>query len=151
MAIKSPKILAVVFDLDDTLYPERQYVRSGYRAAAERLRDMTRNEGPFAAWLWCRFLSGRREAAFDELNEHFKLGLSKDKIAELVSVYRGHQPDIRPYEGIAGLLGRLHAGYRLGLLSDGFLPAQRLKLDALKIRRFFDAIVFTVRRISSAG
>ena len=143
MASKAQRIKAVVFDLDDTLYPERQYVRSGYRAAAERLRKLTPKDGPFEDWLWGRFLSGRTRDAFDELNEHFKLGLSADKIAELVSVYREHSPEIRPYEGTAGLLGLLHAGYRLGLLSDGFLPAQRLKLQALKIGRFFDAVVFT--------
>jgi putative hydrolase of the HAD superfamily len=41
------------------------------------------------------------------------------------------------------MLSRLHARYRLGLLSDGYLPTQRLKLSAVKIGRFFDAIVFT--------
>ena len=37
-----PKWRAIVFDLDDTLYPERDYVLSGFRAiarwAAEHLR-----------------------------------------------------------------------------------------------------------------
>ena len=60
-----------------------------------------------------------------------------------MDVYRSHRPTIRPYEGAAELLGRLHADYRLGLLSDGFLPAQQLKLEALRLGRFFDAVVFT--------
>jgi putative hydrolase of the HAD superfamily len=69
--------------------------------------------------------------------------MSADRISELVSVYRSHKPDIRPYEAIPDLLERLHERLQLGLLSDGFLPAQRLKLDALEIERFFDAVVFT--------
>ena len=32
---------------------------------------------------------------------------------------------------------------RLGLLSDGFLPAQRHKLDVLQIADLFDAVLFT--------
>ena len=30
-----PRLRAVVFDLDDTLYPESAYVRSGFRALGE--------------------------------------------------------------------------------------------------------------------
>jgi len=145
------RIDAVVFDLDDTLYPERDYVRSGYRAAAGRLMQMLAREGaagpPGAPqeWLWQRFESGKTAHAFDALNEAFGLGLSGDQICELVRAYRNHRPQIRPYGGVRGMLGRLHARYRLGLLSDGFLPAQQLKLDALKLGRFFDAVVFTER------
>ena len=40
MAKASAKIHAVVFDLDDTLYLERYYVRSGYRAVAEHLQQL---------------------------------------------------------------------------------------------------------------
>ena len=136
-------ILAVVFDLDDTLYPEREYVRSGYVAVAEHLREATGRSERFEDWLWRRFLTGRTEGAFDELGRHFGLDLSRAKIAELVAVYREHAPAIRPYGGIGGMLGRLHAEFRLGLLSDGFLPAQRLKLQAVKLERFFDAVVLT--------
>ena len=41
------------------------------------------------------------------------------------------------------MLGLLRPRYKLGLLSDGFLPAQRLKLDAIGLGKFFDAILFT--------
>jgi len=140
---KDTPILAVIFDLDDTLYPERDYVRSGYRAVAEHLRGQLGRNEPFEAALWKLFQAGRYSAAFDELNHRQRLGLGKDDIAELVAVYRSHRPTIQPYEGTAELLGRLHADYRLGLLSDGFLPAQQLKLQALGLGRFFDAVVFT--------
>ena len=136
-------IQAVVFDLDDTLYPERHYVRSGYRCVEGYLRKRMGQDGPFAAWLWARFLAGRSAGALDDLNSHFRLALSAEQIAQLVTEYRQHSPCIHCYGGIAGLLGRLHSEYRLGLLSDGFLPAQRLKLDALKLTRFFDAAVLT--------
>jgi len=136
-------INAVIFDLDDTLYPERQYVRSGYTAIATHLRGALGREERFEQWLWDRFTRGETTNAFDALNEHFQLDLPKERILELVTIYRGHTPEIRPYEGIRELLNGLRGSYKLGLLSDGFLPAQRIKLEALKVEPFFDAVVFT--------
>ena len=136
-------IQAVVFDLDDTLYAEREYVRSGYRAVAACLREARGLDERFEQWLWARFESGRRERAFDALSEHFGLGLTREEIARLVAVYREHSPGIRPYDGAPELLAGLRGRVRLGLLSDGFLPAQDRKLEALGMRGVFDAVVWT--------
>ena len=136
-------IQAVVFDLDDTLYPERQYVRSGYVAVAAFLRERLGRTEAFEDWLWDRFCSGQSSRALDAMNAEFHLGRSDEQIRELVSVYREHRPDIRPREGAAELLGRLGRRCRLALLSDGFLPAQKRKLEALGLEPLFDAIVFT--------
>ena len=147
-----PTIQAVAFDLDDTLYAERDYVRSGYRAVARHLQQLPPPRGgpprqtaapTYEGWLWARFLGGQSEKAFDALNDCFHLGLTRPQILELVEVYRRHRPDIRPADGIPEMLGRLHADFRLALLTDGYLPAQELKAEALKVRRFFDVVVFT--------
>jgi len=137
------RIEAVIFDLDDTLYPERQYVRSGYEAVAGHLRAGLARTEAFEDWLWDRFCGGRRDRALDALNEHFELGLEQENIAELVELYRSHRPEITPFEGTAALLEGLGGRFRLGLLSDGFLPAQRLKLESLGLARYFGAVVFT--------
>jgi putative hydrolase of the HAD superfamily len=139
----SPPIEAVVFDLDDTLFPERDYVRSGYHAVAEHLRRTQGVMRRFEDFMWDLFLAGQGAKAFDMAGAHFELGLSQTQIAELVEVYRNHAPTIAPYSGVAELLGLLRPRYRLGLLSDGYLPAQQLKLDALKLARFFDQVLFT--------
>lgn len=137
------RILAVVFDLDDTLYPERQYVRSGYRAVARHLAETLDLDQPIEGWLWSRFLDGLTAGAFEAMNEAFDLGLDQSQIAGAVSVYRRHRPRIRPYEGIPALLERLGSTCRLGLLSDAFLPGGRLKLESLRLERFFDEVLFT--------
>lgn len=136
-------VRAVIFDLDDCLYPERDYVRGGYRAVADSLRDKTGRADDFAAWLWRRFLAGQAAGALDALNREFSLGLAPGQVQELVGVYRAHLPAIEPYGGMIEMLGRLRARYLVGLLSDGFVAAQRLKVQALGIERFLDAIVFT--------
>ncbi len=138
-----PTIQAVVFDLDDTLYAERDYVRSGYRAVAVYLRKALGRDEAFEDWLWGRFQAGQAGGALDELNEHFGLGLDAGAIAALVGVYRNHSPDISPRPGAVEVLRRLRQRCRLGLLSDGFLPAQRLKLDALGLAPMLDAVVMT--------
>ena len=152
MAKAGAKIHSVVFDLDDTLYLERHYVRSGYIAVAEHLRGVLADRSPqaarpdaptLAAWLWKRFLAGQSQRAFDSLNDRFRLGLTGQDILKLVDVYRRHKPKIVPADGVPEMLGLLHADFRLALLSDGYLPAQELKLDALKLRRFFDVVIFT--------
>jgi putative hydrolase of the HAD superfamily len=139
-----PSILAAVFDLDDTLYPERDYVRGGYAAVADCLRRRLGREERFDEWLWRRFCAGRSEAALDALSDAFGLGLSADAVGELVNVYRAHRPRITALPGMPELLARLRGrGARLGLLSDGFLPAQKLKLEALGLAGQFAAIVWT--------
>ncbi len=136
-------VRSVVFDMDDTLYPERQYVRSGYAAVAEKLRRTFNRTEPFERWLWDRFCRGQASGAFDELSQEFELDLSAAQIGDLVETYRNHTPQIKPFPAIPSLLAKLHERYRLGLLSDGFLPAQQLKLKAIGLERFFDAVVFT--------
>jgi putative hydrolase of the HAD superfamily len=138
-----PTIRAVVFDLDDTLYAEREYVRGGYRAVGRYARERLGREGAFEDWLWGRFCAGRRDRAFDAMSAEFGLDLTAAEIAELVTVYREHRPVIRPRPGVEALLARLGKLRKLGLLSDGFLPAQRLKLEALGLGRFFDAVIYT--------
>ncbi len=140
---RSKSIRAVVFDLDDTLYPESQYVRSGYRAVAAHLQEKLNRQEPFDDWLWSRFQAGKTQGAFDALSEQFALSLTGGQIQELIGVYREHTPEIELYPGVAEMLPQLHRRWKLALLSDGFLPAQRLKVAALGIEQFFDAIVLT--------
>ena len=142
MPRQTSPIHAVVFDLDDTLYPERDYVRSGYRAVAGDLGGPGR-EDEFAAWLWDRFLRGQAAGALDALGEAFSLTLDKPAVARLIALYRSHPCRLRPFGGLADLLSLLRPCYRLGILSDAFLPGGRMKLASLGLERFFDATVFT--------
>lgn len=134
---------AIVFDLDDTLYPEIDYVRSGFRAAAGRIAGAACDANAIADKMWRLFHEGRRERIFNTVLA--ELGLSDDGqiIAELVSVYRCHRPNLKLATPVRKLLAELKKAYRLGLLSDGYLPAQRLKVEALQIAEFFDHIIYT--------
>lgn len=134
---------AVIFDLDDTLYPERSYVLSGFRAVAGWCHE--RFGVPVAeGFAELRHLSehGATGRVFDSWLELHGL-LDPDTVCEMVQVYREHRPDISLYPGIKELLLRTKKWCRVGLLSDGYLEVQRKKLDALAIEPLFDAVVFS--------
>jgi putative hydrolase of the HAD superfamily len=133
-----PRTRAVVFDLDDTLYPESAYVRSGFRAVAQ---TAARLYGVPAAEAYREldqlFREGVRGDTFDRWL--YVRGITAD-VNELVAAYRSHTPVIEPFEEVPELLADLRErGFMLGLLSDGEPAIQYGKLDALGLRDAFDA------------
>lgn len=134
---------AVVFDLDDTLYPERDFVLSGFRAVADWADThlgIQQNRG--YADLCKLYESGVRGDTFNRwLAAHGHLDAAMPD--KLIQVYRQHTPLLTPFSDVAPLLHRLQGYYRLGLVSDGYLDVQRRKLLALGIGHYLDAIVFS--------
>jgi putative hydrolase of the HAD superfamily len=138
-----PSLRAVVFDLDDTLYPEEDYVHSGFRAVSEwgaEHLEIPASQGYFE--LDALFRDGVRGDTFDRwLSGH---GVDSDGVvSELVRVYREHPPRIEPFTAAPALLERLGRHYTLGLLSDGYEAVQNAKLDALGLRPAFAAVLIT--------
>lgn len=118
---RSEKLKAVIFDLDDTLYGEKSYVRSGYEAVAKYVKD---EQG--LAEMWKYFTEGK--AAIDEYAANHGL----DNKSELLEIYRNHIPDISLYDGVRSLLDELTGkGIRVGIITDGRVEGQENKLKAL--------------------
>ena len=107
----------VIFDLDDTLYSEKEYVRSGYRQIATIIPGITEEE------LWTAFQNN--EPAIDVILERH--GLLNRK-AEALRAYRFHIPDIHLYEGVREMLRGLD---KFGIITDGRPEGQRAKLAVL--------------------
>jgi putative hydrolase of the HAD superfamily len=134
---------AILFDLDDTLYPEREYVRSGMGAVADWAhaqfgcdRDQTASE------LWQLFEAYGSGTVFDRWLLQRGLNVA-DCVPKMVEVYGGHEPTIVLYTGVRELLARLRDKYRLAIVTDGLLGTQTRKVAALGIERCFDAIVYS--------
>lgn len=136
---------AVVFDLDDTLYPERDYVLSGFRAVAgwaEIHLKVPQEIG--LAELTDLFEQGVRGDTFNRWLAGHKHNLpDHEVIRQMVQVYRQHIPAIAPFPGVPELLAALRRRYRLGLISDGWQEVQRRKMAALGLERFFQAVVLS--------
>ncbi|MDD5459678.1 MAG: HAD family hydrolase [Phycisphaerae bacterium] len=137
-------ITTVIFDLDDTLYPEIEYCKSGFRAVAEYLWESQGldSEQAFGAF-WREFMEGDRSAVFNNALKNLDIPYTGNFIGRLVEVYRCHEPKI----GLVGetrlMLDQLAEKYTLALLTDGFLPAQKLKVQSLGIEKYFRCIIYT--------
>jgi len=133
---------ALIFDLDDTLYPERQFVRSGFHAVAS---EVARRFGvPPRAALATLFHALRhrnRGRAFQELcREH---DLPATIVPELVETFRAHVPTLRlPASSIAALSAARARGWRLGVLTNGLPDVQARKAAALGLDARVDAVVY---------
>lgn len=139
------KPLGVAFDLDDTLYLERDYVKSGFRAVAEYAAAGTAVAAEDAfGFLWEQFLAGARGTTFDGLLAHHPELAARRNVADLVARYREHAPTIDYLPGAEALLGELRAlGVPLAVISDGPLVSQRAKADALGVGRYADPVILT--------
>jgi putative hydrolase of the HAD superfamily len=134
---------AILFDMDDTLYLERDYVMSGFGAVARWLETET---GIPAAATRLRlidlFEEGERGNTFDHCLAQFGLP-TEPLVSEMVEVYRTHVPDIAPFAGMRELLHLLGDRHVLGMLSDGFLSVQQRKFAALGLDGVFGCVVFS--------
>jgi putative hydrolase of the HAD superfamily len=138
-------ITTVIFDLDDTLYDEVDYCRSGFAAVA---RFMVRFQGctcvdDALACLWRHFLAGDRTRAFNAAMEEMGIPYDENRIRQMLEVYRAHRPNLELPADSRRTLDALKERYTLALLTDGFLPGQRLKVQALGIEHYFRQIVYT--------
>lgn len=138
-------ITTVVFDMDDTLYDELDYCRSGFKAAGKFITDSFKGIQATQAFesLWTEFNGGNRTRTFNAALDALGVSYDEKYIAELVKCYRNHAPEITLPDESRSVLEELSKDYDLALLSDGFMPAQRLKAQALGVEKFFKCIIFT--------
>lgn len=131
------KIKAIVFDLDDTLYSENSFRKSGYGYVAKKLK----NAGyPLTKQKITQLSKKYPQDLFDKLILLYKLPY---KVSELINWYRYHIPQIVTYQGVPTLLKKLKRDYKIGLLTDYFYRSQLNKIKALGIKKYFDGIVYT--------
>lgn len=124
----------VIFDLDDTLYSEKQYVRSGYQKIGEYLGRVDAAEK-----LWNYFEDGRKaiDAYLSEIGE-------EEKKAECLKIYREQIPEISLYDGVARMIEDLKAKcIKVGIITDGRPEGQRNKIKALGLESLVDDIIIT--------
>ena len=123
----------IVFDLDDTLCNEADFLRSAFREIAESL---TETRGAEAENLFGEMLEmrSREENVFENLSTRFGV-----PVRNLLAQYRTHFPvGMKLSEGARSTLETLkRQGVVLGLITDGRSLTQRNKIRALGLGEFF--------------
>jgi putative hydrolase of the HAD superfamily len=135
MDIKINEGTAVIFDLDDTLYNELDFLKSGFRHIAASLQPH--------AWkpLYARMFSLYRNNmnTFDVISMEFNVSRET-----LIRRYREHIPEISLFEGARELMDAIKVQRgMLGILTDGRRLTQMNKINALGLARIMDKIVIS--------
>ena len=127
----------VVFDLDDTLYEEFTYVRSGFRAVAEFLSvQYGANADELSELMWSTMLSIGRGKVFNVALESIQQA-TQANVKRCVTLYRLHQPQqLQLYED-AELILKYLANKQIPryIVTDGNKLVQQRKLQALKLEQ----------------
>lgn len=132
--ITKQSVRGVIFDLDDTLYDEKQYVRSGFSAVSKFLGRADAEKR-----LWELFLM--KKPAIDQYL--FEIGAS-DRKSECLEIYREHVPQITLIDGVPQMIDALmRRGIKIGIITDGRPSAQRNKLRALGLGNMVDDAIVT--------
>jgi putative hydrolase of the HAD superfamily len=139
-----------IVDLDDTLYDESSYVRSGFTAVAPLLADRVGGDPEAVAdRLYLLAVEHGRGDTFDRLlTEH---GIDDPVlVAACVDAYRTHSPRLQLFPGVQDLLSAW-AVSPLYLVTDGDPGVQQRKIEALGIAHFFTGIYRTWQFGREAG
>ncbi len=135
---------ATFFDLDDTLYPEMDFVRSGFFSVANFIAsNYYLSRDVLISRLLTIFDRDGRGKIFDTLL--WELGIyTQEMLKRLIDIYRYHTPVIKLYlESMSTLLTIKNSGMKLGLITDGLAPVQKNKIAALNLSEIFDVIICT--------
>lgn len=131
------KFDVVIFDLDDTLYSEKDYIKSGYKEIAKQFPQI---DGMFEK-LWNAFETGEKAFDYVLLNEG---KYSKEQVLFCLDIYRNHMPNITIYEEAKTLIEYLKKQtIPMGIITDGRPEGQEAKIRALGIESFFEKIIIT--------
>ncbi|HLG55900.1 MAG TPA: HAD family hydrolase [Vicinamibacterales bacterium] len=133
---------AVIFDLDDTLYPHVRYVNSGFCAVAQHIG--TRFGFPVDE-VNARLRTARHMASpGSELQAVCATyGLDVSLVPELVQVFRRHRPEIWLCHDVPAVLADLgERGFRTAVLTNGVPFAQAAKVRALGLHALVDHVIY---------
>lgn len=131
----------VVFDLDDTLYLEQDYVKSGFEAVDRHLSKQ--NINGFYKLAWQYFLDGGRGNTFNIVLDQLKTSYDKDFILSLIKVYREHFPAISLCSDATTIISKFNGIFPMALITDGYSSSQKQKIAALGLNQYFEKIVVT--------
>lgn len=136
--------MIVVFDMDDTLFPEEAFVLSALKVVGDYTQVQWGVTG-VAEQAIALFKTGQRQNIFQEAFRQLgRTPLTPSQVQELLLIYRTHAPASLPwFPDALQAVESLSSKYLLSLISDGFLPTQRNKAKALGVERWIAEPIFT--------
>lgn len=137
-------IKAVIFDLDDTLISEKQYVKSGFKHIAKIISQKT-GLSPCSIYGDLFYLYEKdSQKVFNRLLNRYNIDYNDAAIEELVREYRNHFPTLELYSDVLPCLDHLKSeNIKTGIITDGYVDVQRQKIESIKAYNYFEEIILT--------
>ena len=130
-------IEAVIFDLDDTLYSQKEYMRSGLRAVADHLPKVRNCYNRMCAALEKGLMPVETIFTEEKID-------NQELLRECLDIFIKHDPDISLYPGVAELFYELRKKKKyLAIVTDGKPLMQNKKIQALNLRKMVDEVLIT--------
>ncbi len=127
----------VVFDLDDTLYYEIDFLKSAYRHISNKINPDIENN------IYTDLLNWYNQGLnpFSHLIKEYQTTFS---VNQLLDLYRFHKPQIKIHaEAFDFLKWLIKQKIHIGLITDGRSITQRNKLESLQITDLFTDIIIS--------
>lgn len=129
--------LVIVFDMDDTLYDEIDFVYSGFHAVSKFCNP--HSPMPYYHFMVDLFHAEGSGLIFNKVLTHFNLELS---LESLINTYRFHQPNISLSSSAKTVLKECQK-YEMALITDGTYKMQYNKYQALNLKSYIDYPIFS--------
>lgn len=137
-------IKPIIFDLDDTLYPEITFVKGGFLAVAQYLNKNYKLCEKETYNMMIEILNNDgRGAVFNKLLFAYDK-FSMANINRCISLYRNHEPNIKLYDTAERVL-KEYKQERLFLVTDGNKFVQSRKVKALNLDKLMSKVFITHR------
>ena len=135
MDIEVDENTVIVFDLDDTLYNELDYLKSAYKSIALFLEPNN--------WvaLYFRMFSKYRCKlnVFEIISKEYDVELEI-----LIGKYRNHIPEIQLFDGALDVIKAIkYKKGKIGIVTDGRSATQRAKIASLGLMEYVDQIIIS--------
>lgn len=137
-------IKLVVFDLDDTLYPEAEFVEGGFRNIGAMLAEGNLKLTHQLLEKMKYLLHAGRRDIFQVVLGDLQRQSSPDQIRELLRIYRTTDRPLKLFPDAELAIDRCRgAGLKLGMITDGPVEAQKTKVRLLDVEKRLDRLVYT--------
>lgn len=137
-----PVFHGITLDLDDTLFPQAEWLAGAWQAvAAAAERDHGLPATDFLPALVRVAAEGSDKGRIID-RALAAVGADRDP-ATLVQAFKDYRAEsLTPFVGVREALDAVrHLGLRIAIITDGYPPGQRNKIDALGLAPLVDAIV----------
>lgn len=131
----------IVFDLDDTLYYEVQFVESAFNYINGFLNNRFNINIKYQIE---SLIEAKEFNLYDWIVSNTEINSKDFPLTLYLNLYRYHFPSIQLTNDNEQLLKRLKAlEYKLGIITDGRSITQRNKIKALGLEKYIDIIIIS--------